>query len=148
MFDIFGEFDTAEDINKTAIGLKDEGDLENISILAKENGIDLDIVEAFIEGDIDFIADEMTAAIGKLDIEMQQKEVKQYNSKIPADPIVTYLKTECTKEQMAAAIRKKGKSLIMCLSYIEQEAKKIVTKEKPWLHDSAVYKMAKDYYLS
>lgn len=40
MFDKFGEFDSAEELNKAAEGLKEEGDKESLIELAKENGID------------------------------------------------------------------------------------------------------------
>lgn len=147
MYEIFGEFDSFEGINKAAEGLKAEGDLDNISVLAKENGIDDIYVQMFVEGDIPALCDITTAAVGKLDAELQTKEVKAYASKIPAEPIADYLKTECMKEQMAAAIRRKGKSLKGCLKHVEAEAKKKVSRDRPYLADAVVYKMAKDYYM-
>ena len=35
----FGEFDSAEELNKAAEGFKNEGDLESLYALAEENGI-------------------------------------------------------------------------------------------------------------
>ena len=40
MFERFGEFDSAEEINLTAEGLKTEGDMESLLVLAEENGIE------------------------------------------------------------------------------------------------------------
>ena len=46
MFDNFGEFDSWEELNRTAEGLKNEGDLDNLKVLAAENGIDeMDMVD-------------------------------------------------------------------------------------------------------
>ena len=39
MFDKFGEFDSAEELNKAAEGLRNEGDRESLIELAKENGL-------------------------------------------------------------------------------------------------------------
>ena len=147
MFDKFGEFDTYNEINMAAEGLKEEGDTDNIFILAEENGIDKDFAQMYIDGDIPCLCDIATAAAGKLEVEMKQKEVEAYKTKIPAQPIVEYLKSELLKEDMAGAVREKGKSLLSCLKHVETEAKKIVTRQQPYLADAVVFKMAKDYYL-
>lgn len=147
MFDLFGEM-TAEEINKTAEGLKNEGDTENVYALAKENGISKEFVEMYLQGDIPALCDAMTAAVGKLDVEMNEKEVKAYSSKIPAEPIVEYLKQKAMEDEaVAAKIREKGKSLAGCLKHVESEARKKVSREKPYLADAVVYRMARDYYM-
>ena len=71
MFERFGEFDSAAEINETAVNLRKEGDMEGLKVLAKENGIDPDILEVFIDGDMLYLCDDMTAALGKLDIEVK-----------------------------------------------------------------------------
>lgn len=107
MFDRFGEFDSAAEINETAVNLRKEGDIDSIKVLAEENGIDLDIAEAFIDGDLFYLCDDMAAAIGK--IEVESKELKPVE--IMAD-WVEYLKARCFEdENMAKAIRRKEKSL-------------------------------------
>lgn len=107
MFDKFGEFDTAKEINELAINLRKEGDRESLNLLAKENGIDLEIAEAFLDGDIDFLCDVMTAAIGKLEIEAAELKPVE----IMAD-WVEYIKGRCLEDdKLAVAIRKKGKGL-------------------------------------
>ena len=40
LFERFGEFDSVEELNMTAEGLKEEGDLESLKVLAEENGLD------------------------------------------------------------------------------------------------------------
>lgn len=107
MFDRFGEFDSAKELNELAINLRKEGDAESLRIMAKENGIDEEIVEVFLNRDIDFLCDVMAAAIGK--IEVESAELK------PAEIMedwVEYIKGRCLEDDaLAAAIRKKGKSL-------------------------------------
>ena len=44
MFDIFGEFDTFEELNMAAEGLKNEGDTDSLYKLAEENGIEMQSV--------------------------------------------------------------------------------------------------------
>ena len=48
MFKVFGEFESAEEINKSAEGLLEEGDKENLYVLAEENGLDKEDVDDFI----------------------------------------------------------------------------------------------------
>ena len=56
MFDIFGEMESAEELNKTAEGLKNEGDKENLYKLADENGIDRAEADLYFEGMTDAFA--------------------------------------------------------------------------------------------
>lgn len=44
-------------------------------------------------------------------------------------------------------MREKGKSLAGCLKHVESEARKKVSREKPYLADAVVYRMARDYYM-
>lgn len=107
MFDRFGEFDSAEELNETAVNLRKEGDTESIKILARENGIDPDVVEVFLSGDLLFLCDSMSAGIGK--IEVEEKELKPVEI---MEDWVEYLKTRCFEsEEMAKAVRRKGKNL-------------------------------------
>lgn len=112
MFERFGEFDSAAEINETAVNLRKEGDRESLEVLAKENGIDEDAMGAFMDGTLLYICDEMTAAIGK--IEVEAKEVKC--AEILED-WVEYIKAQCfEKPEIARAVRKKGKSLAGCIT--------------------------------
>lgn len=67
MFERFGEFDSAAEINETAVNLRKEGDLDSLKVLAEENGIGQDILEVFTDGGLLYICDDMTAAIGKIE---------------------------------------------------------------------------------
>lgn len=111
MFDIFGNMETAEEINRTAAGLKAEGDIENLKKLAEENGLPPEMVDVYISGEIDWLADTMTAAIGKIKVEEEELKPEE----IMKD-WTEYLKVQCMEnEQLAAAVRKKDKSLKGCI---------------------------------
>lgn len=111
MYDKFGEFDSAVEINETAVNLRKEKDFENIKILAKENGIDEDVAEEFIQGKMMFLCDDMMAAIGKIDVEAEDMKLKE----LMAD-WADYIKARCFEdEKMAKAVRKKEKSLKGCI---------------------------------
>lgn len=111
MYSRFGEFDSAEEINEVAVNLRKEGDVESLKELAKENGIDVDIVEVFLEGDLLYLCDTMSAAIGKIEIEAADMKAKE----IMMD-WADYIKARCFEdENMARAVRKKGKSLKGCI---------------------------------
>lgn len=107
MFEKFGEFGTHEEINELAANMLTEGDKESVFELAKENGIDKEIAEAFIEGDLPELCDATTAAIGKIEAEEAELKPKE----IMKD-WTEYLKVECFEDiLLARQVRKKGKSL-------------------------------------
>lgn len=112
MFDRFGEFDSASEINETAVNLRKEGDEASLQVLAKENGIDVDVLDAFMDGEMLYLCDDMAAAIGK--IEVEAKEVKC--AEIMED-WVEYIKVSCFENpELARAVRRKGKSLSGCIA--------------------------------
>lgn len=107
MFDKFGEMNSAEEINELAENLLNEGDMESLEAMARENGIQTEFIVAYQEGDIPFLCDDMTAALGKIDIE--EKELKP--QEIMQD-WTEYLKAQCMEnEGLARCVRQKGKSL-------------------------------------
>lgn len=112
MFDRFGEFDSSEEINRAAAGLKEEGDLPSLRVLAKENGIDEAFADMYMQGAMPFLCDVATAAIGKLTAE--EAEVKPVEI---MEDWTEYIKTSCMEdEELAAAVRRKGKSLKACIA--------------------------------
>ena len=52
MFDKFGEFDSAEEINRAAAAQLKEGDLDAIKTIAEENGLDPEDAEDFCTGQL------------------------------------------------------------------------------------------------
>lgn len=118
LFQIFGEFDSAEEINLAAAGLKEEGDIEGLGTLAKENGLDADEVEMYLAGETEELTDVLGAAIGKLMVE------KEHENNVLVDDIVDYLMANCEDEKMARAVRKKGKRTMKAAELVANEAKK------------------------
>ena len=112
MWDRFGELDSYQDINELAQNLFNEGDLDSLKAMAKENGIGNDFVAMYVTGDIPELCDPLTAALGK--IEVEEKELKP---KEIMEDWVEYLRGQCMeREDMACAVRKKGKSLKGCIA--------------------------------
>ena len=107
MWDKFGEFDSAAEINELAVNLRKEGDADSLRELAEENGIDPELAEAFLAGDLLYLCDDMAAAIGKIEIEAEELKPVE----IMAD-WVEYLKARCFEDaETARAVRRAGKSL-------------------------------------
>ena len=113
MFDRFGEMSSSAEINETAVNLRKEGDLDSLKVLAEENGIyDSDVMEAFVAGDLLYLCDDMSAALGKLDIEAKNVKCAEI-----MEDWVEYIRSQCFEHQeVARAVRKKGKSLAGCIA--------------------------------
>ena len=107
MFDKFGEMGSAGEINDLAANLLKEADTDSIRILAKENGLEADVADMFITGEITELCDDVMAALGKLDVEASELK----SPEIMADWI-EYVKEQCMEsEEMAKAVRSKGKTI-------------------------------------
>lgn len=118
MFEKFGEFDSAEEINKCAAGLKEEGDEQSLYDMAEENGLAKEDVEDYLDDCMDKLCNPLMAALGKIAVEENELKPQQ----IMVD-WVNYIKTQCTQdEQMARAVRKKDKSLKNCIGAILKES--------------------------
>lgn len=114
MFDVFGEFDSAEELNLAAEGLKNEGDKESLYKLAKENGIESGFVDMYLSGGMPELCDVATAAIGKIEVESAELKPKE----LLLD-WVEYIKTSCFDNvDLAKAVRKKGRSLKGCIGVL------------------------------
>lgn len=112
MFEKFGEFDSYEEINELAVNLSNEGDMNSIKEVAKENGIPQEIADMFINGDIPMLCDAMTAATGKIDVECKKLKPEEI-----MEDWVDYIKVCCfSSEEMAIAVRRKGKTLEGCIA--------------------------------
>lgn len=112
MFDKFGEFGSAEELNRMAKRLAESGDRKAILELAEENGIDREDAQDYIDGCTDELATPLMAAIGKLKAEASEMEPYE----IMGDWL-DYIKASCMEEtEMQSAVRKKGKSLKGCIA--------------------------------
>lgn len=112
MFERFGEFDSAEEINLTAEGLKTEGDMESLLVLAEENGIDKEDAKDYMDGCTEDLATPLMVAFGKLKVESEDLKLNGVLTDWK-DNIIDM----CTEDKnMQRAVRKKGKNLRDCLA--------------------------------
>lgn len=112
MFEKFGEFDSAEELNAAAKKFLEAEDEKSLLELAKENGIDKEDAEDYYDGVVAELASPIMAARGKLDVESKDLEIKG----ILTDWRDMILKMCMDDPKMCAAVRKKGKSLQGCMA--------------------------------
>ena len=107
MFEKFGEFDSFEEINRAAAAQLKEGDIEAVMAIAEENGLDREDAEDFCTGAIDELTTASLAAVGKLDAEAKELQLKGMMLDWK-DSIAE----RCMEDRMlAVAVRRKGKRL-------------------------------------
>lgn len=120
MWDKFGEFDSAEEINSVALNFRDEGDVEALKLLVLENGIDEDDGYDFVNGQLDELVTNQLAAIGKLEVETKDLKLDGI-----LKDWVDELKTICMKDEaFAIAVRRKGKDLAGYIALTAEEGYK------------------------
>ena len=105
MFDKFGEFDSWEEINRAAAAQKEEGDFEALKEIAKENGIDEEDAQDYIDGVVDELCNTSMAAIGKINIEKKALGLTE----IMADWADYIIKESIEDEKMARELLKARK---------------------------------------
>lgn len=114
MFEKFGEFDSFEEINRAAAAQLEEGDVEAVMAIAEENGLDREDAEDFCTGAIDELTTASLAAVGKLDAEAKELQLKGMMLDWK-----DYIAERCLEERtLAIAVRKKGKRLEQCMGEI------------------------------
>ena len=112
MFDKFGEFNSFGEINELAENLFNEGDIESLKAMAKENGIQNEFVKMYLQGDIPVLCDPLTAAMGKIDVEVAELKPKEI-----MEDWVEYLRGQCMENEILAyQVRKKGKRMKGCIA--------------------------------
>ena len=111
MFEKFGEFDSVEELNRAAEGLKKEGDMEALKALAEENGIDREDVEDYIDNWTDSLTNVSSAAFGRLKLERRDSEKYNAAERAAVNVIITMAEGMCMREDFAAAVMKKGKRI-------------------------------------
>lgn len=99
MFDKFGEFDSFSEINELAENLLNEGDIESLKVVAKENGIQADFVDLYTNGEIPELCDKLTAALGKIDVEAAELKPKEI-----MEDWVEYLRGQCMENELLERI--------------------------------------------
>lgn len=125
MFDKFGEFDSVEELNKAAKGLKDEGDIDSLYALAEENGIDKEDAEDYVAGDMEELANPAMAAMGRLEVERREiLKGNDDNKKIIQMTIWQFVSAMAAEPEMQTAIMKKGKRIEGVYKALEAGARK------------------------
>lgn len=123
MFEKFGEFDSVEELNLAAEGLKKEGDIKSLNALAEENGIDKEDVEDYVDGIISELASVSSAAYGRIDAELKEC-VKDPIEAMMIRVIADMLKSMCSDKEIAIAVMKKDKRMKKILEKMKSEASK------------------------
>jgi hypothetical protein len=112
MFDKFGEFDSAEEINRAAAAQLVEGDTQAILTIAKENGILPEDANDYIDGTVDALVTPLMAAVGKISL-----EAKELNLAGVLDDWKDQILSVCMEDiELQFAVRKKGKRLAECMA--------------------------------
>lgn len=112
MFEKFGEFDSAEELNKAAAAQLEQGDTEAVITIAVENGLDREDAEDYIDGIVPELTTPLMAAMGKIKVECDELKPQQI-----MEDWVEYIKVQCTEsDEMSAAVRRKGKSIKGCIA--------------------------------
>ena len=159
MYDKFGEMSSYTEINELAENLMNEGDIESLREMAKENGIPEDFVDLYLEGGIPKPCDALTAVVGKLEVEAADLKLTGL-----MQDWVEYIKGLYMENEMIAhQIRKKGKSLKGCMAVLlKYSFENRVTVDKKIVQEAGIKagrvdfgipgmaeakKMIKDYYL-
>lgn len=114
MFDKFGEFDSAEEINKAAAVQLAQGDTQAVRDIAKENGLDPADAEDYITGDVTELCNPLMAALGKLKVEKTDLEIKG----VLEDWYDIVIDVCTNDEKVRAAVRRKDKSLKVFMSKV------------------------------
>ena len=114
MFKKYGEFDSAEEMNRAAEEKLKAGDTKAILGIAEENGIDKEDAEDYIDGITSEFVTPLMAARGKLAAESKDLEIKG----ILTDWRDMIMKMCMDDQKMRAAVRRKGKSLKECIAML------------------------------
>ena len=118
MFDKFGEFDSAEEINRAAAAQLEEGDVEAVFAIAEENGIDKEDAEDYIDGCAAELATHLMASLGK--IEVEARDLKLEGVFVDWKEIIAQYCTE--DERFSCAVRRKGKRLEQCMGELLKQS--------------------------
>lgn len=105
MWDKYGEMNSADEINEKACEMREVGQSAELKELAKENGLDEDMVDFFLEGEMDIICDDLGAAVGKLQVEIAHYQ-KQYVAN--AKEVVEVLESMMSRERVKLSVHKAG----------------------------------------
>lgn len=112
LYEKFGEFDSAAELNEAIENQIHEGDLKAAEDICRENGIDVENLNDYQTQYIDEPCTILEAALGK--IEVEAAVLPNYDIFEDWTGYIKLLAQE--DEKIAINIRKKGKSLAGCLA--------------------------------
>lgn len=124
MFDKFGEFDSTEELNKAAAGLKEEGDMTGLIELAEENGLDKADAEDYMDDMVPELATPLTASLGRIAIQESGSAKEDIMTAVTLKVIAMTLKSMVQEEAVAAAVMKKGKRIREIYEVMKKDASK------------------------
>ena len=122
IFTKYGEFNSADEINEAAQNQLNQGDIEAVREIAKENGIDLDDAEDFISGGWDRICSPTSAALGKIAVETEAMKITGI-----MNDWIRYIQMCISESQVfASAVRSKKKSLAGAIGAILKASEQLM----------------------
>lgn len=126
MFEKFGEFHSAAELNEAAAGFLEEGDRESIFALAQENGLDREDAEDYIEGMMGELASPSMAAAGRIAVWRTSLSVptKDFSEKMAGKVILDLLQTMILDPEIAEAVMQKSNGPEEIYGAIREEARK------------------------
>lgn len=146
LFKMFGEMDSYQELNILAENLREEEDTESLYKLAKENGIEKEVVAEFIAYRIDEFCGPIEAALGKLKVE--KEDAKEWAAL--AEDIAGYIESHCDDISFALQVRKKGKRMREAVKRIKKAAVRVTLPggvSCDFCGPMTGYRIIKEYYL-
>ncbi len=115
LYEKFGEFDSAEEINRAALAQISQGDYEAVKTIAKENGIDEGEAQDFLEGIYPELCGPFSAAVGKLHVEAEALGLPM-TMQLWVEHIILMMEKDLDLEDgldevLMKGIRRKGKNM-------------------------------------
>lgn len=151
MFEKFGEFGSAEELNMAAEGFLKEGDTASLLALAEENGIDREDAQDYIEGNAECLATPAMAAVGRLEVEKREiQKSTDVNGKIIRMTIWNFVSSMVSEQEMQVAIMKKGKRIQGIYKALENGARKHKSRNCGVSHgtDRELQEIIRAYYIN
>lgn len=142
----FGDFRSAEELNQCAAGLKAEGDIENLKALAEENGIDPDMAQLFIDGEIPELCDDETLALARLNEELNSPSLPMQEKHLIESVIKPYLDSVVTDPDIRRAILDGKHTMLEIAKQMWHEASKIKVNNGAFIPDEEIRDKTEEYY--
>ena len=156
MFDTYGKMTSLEQLNEKAALLKQEGDLEGLVTLAKENGLCMVDAEWYMEGRKSQLAYLDDAAMGRLSAELNG--IDSRDSIMICGMIGMFRQVVRDNTELQKAVLRSDKSAVDCLGKLMealvQAPARMPADLTPWgklaipdLSGKSVREIVEEYYL-